>query len=407
MEVQSKDMTSVSSLSSIQVINDVNKTLYRILKSALDPSVKITFGSPAEEESFGDNAPRLFVFLYNVIEDPFRRNDANQILGGDPLLSIRPPLALNLYYMLTPSSISVTGTGMEPPDGVPSHTILAQAMRAFYDNAIIRSDFYPRNTTLKEKEIRIAPAQVNLEEITKIWSSFSKPMKLSVCYEVSTIRIQPEDTPRPIHLVEKTVLEKSSKRGFIAISESDSHPDSEDIYHFQSENALKISNVVPSSVLPGMGVSITGSNFSSGKLKVSVDDSELEAGKSYVIVNNNLLKIKVPPHVQPGERRLSIRVDGQELNYTLVVLAPEAQLIRITEIKPNRARPGDLVSVYGINLGEEVKVKIGNQNVSTLTFIDNSQINIMIPPNISIGPTMLTIAGQKESDSLQLEIFAD
>ncbi len=32
-----------------QIINDVNKTLYKVLRSQIDPAVKIVFGSPADE----------------------------------------------------------------------------------------------------------------------------------------------------------------------------------------------------------------------------------------------------------------------------------------------------------------------------------------------------------------------
>ena len=47
---------------------------------------------------------------------------------------------------------------------------------------------------------------MNLEEITKIWSSFNKPFRLSMCYEVSIVNIQSEEPPKEAHVVERAIF---------------------------------------------------------------------------------------------------------------------------------------------------------------------------------------------------------
>ena len=197
-------------MSSTEIINHVNTTLFNILRESLGPDLNITFGSPADEDGSGDTAPRLYIFLYNVIEDPFNRNRAEEYRGGNRLLSFRPPLAVNLYYMLTPVSAPSGSTTAEPPNRVQAHTTIARAMRALYDNGLINPKFFPSNTTLGESQMRISTVQMNLEEITKIWSSFNKPYRLSVCYEVSIVRIESEQTPKEVHVVERAAFPTGS-----------------------------------------------------------------------------------------------------------------------------------------------------------------------------------------------------
>ena len=96
-----------------QIINDVSKTLYKIIRSTLDPDVKIVFGSPADEDVSGDNSPKVFLFLFNVIVNPHFRNLPSEIKGGKKPTSERPPIGLNLQYMIIPSSQSVSGAGRE------------------------------------------------------------------------------------------------------------------------------------------------------------------------------------------------------------------------------------------------------------------------------------------------------
>ena len=115
-----------------EIINHVNTTLYNILRESqesLDSDLNITFGSPADDDTSGDATPRLSVFLYNIVEDPFSRNRPDEYRGGNRLLSVKPPLAVNLYYMLTPFSGPSGSTNANARIRVQAHNMIASAMR--------------------------------------------------------------------------------------------------------------------------------------------------------------------------------------------------------------------------------------------------------------------------------------
>ncbi len=86
--------------------------------------------------------------MYNIIEDPFYRNLPNEIRGGERILSMRPPLGINLYYMLTPFSSSVEGR--ESLEDIQAHTLIAKAIRGFNENAVVESEVFSVKYCVRE-----------------------------------------------------------------------------------------------------------------------------------------------------------------------------------------------------------------------------------------------------------------
>jgi hypothetical protein len=496
-------------LSSIEIISHVNTTLFNILRESfaesLGPDLNITFGSPADEDGSGDSAPRLYIFLYNIMEDAFSKNRQREFRGGARLLSFKPPLTLNLYYMLTPFSAPRSSTTADPPVRVEGHTMIALAMQAFYNNALVNPKYFPRNTTLGESQVRISSVQMNLEEITKIWSSFNKPFRMSACYEVSVVQIQSEEAPKEIHVVERAAFPAGASGGASGGSESEF----EVVPAIGKRNLSKlkdkgwnlsamrsggdigdISNVRPVAVQPGMALSICGRNFKGKKLTVQIGDKtiidgreidtesdkevdkaieegreinatllrtlalllgtssgvvdakinaevdkvisgsqEINAtllrtllkivlarslGTSFRVINENLIKLRISPNEEPGIKKLSLaseRQEGEEeeaasvVTTTFEVLRPEPSLIRITEVRPYKGFSGDLITIYGINFIEDVKVSIGDTEVTKVTFVDNTQINIMIPPDMASVLTTLNVKTDQETASIPFRIL--
>jgi hypothetical protein len=492
-------------VSSTEVINHVNTTLYNILRQALeslDPELNITFGSPADEEGSGDTPAKLLVFLYNIIEDQFSRNRPDEYRGGNRPLSFKPPLAVNLYYMLTPFSGPSGSTDTNARIRVQAHNMIALAMRAFHDNGVIDPKFFPPNTALGESQVRISSVQMNLEEITKIWSSFNKPFKLSVCYEVSIVQIQSEATPKEVHIVERTALrngdgESESEFGVIpAIGKrnlSNLKNKGWNLIAMRSDEIVGISDVSPPAVQPGMALSIFGRNFKNKKLTVKIgdkiitdggeidaqvnaevdkvvsqgteidktllrtllrtllerllgtgageiEDTEINAevdkvvsqgteidktllrtllrtllerllGTSFRVIAENLIKVKIPPDEKEGTKILSLKLEdgegeGEEVITTFDVLLIEPSSIRITEIRPDKGiTPGDVIAVFGINLSEPLEVSVSVTTIDDevvtkkvhVTFVNNSQINIMIPEDTPVGKAKLTVKADQKT----------
>ncbi len=336
-------------MSSTEIINHVNTTLYNILRESLQPlgpDLNIIFGSPADEDGSADTTAKLSVFLYNIMEDPFSRNRPDELRGGNRLLSFKPPLAVNLYYMLTPFSGPSGSTDTNNVRiRVQAHNMIALAMRAFYNNAMVSPRYFPPDTTLGESQVKISSVQMNLEEITKIWSSFNKPFRLSVCYEVSIVRIQSEETPKEVSVVERAALSaglNASENEFGLVPAIGKRNLSKlkdkgwDVVAMRSKDEIGgIIDVRPAVVQPGMALSIYGRNFEGKKLrlkigeKVITDGREIEAevdkevdravnqgseinatllrtllktllgrllGTSFRVINENLIKVKISPN---------------------------------------------------------------------------------------------------------------
>jgi hypothetical protein len=146
----------------------------------LTPPVTITILSPDESGS----EPRVNLFLYKVDENPFLKNLDWQVRPGNPNRLVPPPLSLNLSYVLTAYAPSDPLTG-----NVTSHEMLGEAMRVFYENPVVPPDYLATGLEDAQEEIRIVHAPLNVEEMSRIWSTFTEPYRTSSLYEVSVVQI--------------------------------------------------------------------------------------------------------------------------------------------------------------------------------------------------------------------------
>jgi hypothetical protein len=135
-------------------------------------------------------------------------------------------------------------------------------------------------------------------------------------------------------------------------------------------------------------------------------------GTSFRVINENLIKVKIPSDEGPGPKKLSLvseEDEGEEAATVVVatfeVLPAEPSLITITEVRPDKGISGDLITVYGINFTEDVVVTIGDTQVTKVTFVDNSQINIMIPAGMASVITKLNVKTDQGSAFTQFRIL--
>jgi hypothetical protein len=240
---------------------------------------------------------------------------------------------------------------------------------------------------------------MNLEEITKIWGSFNKPFRLSKCYEVSIAWVTPAEQAKELFLVEKPVLEGAPavrKRSLAVLKIIGG-----DIVRVHPDLIGEVSGIRPTAVQPGMALSIFGKNFQGKKLVVKIDNRNLDE-KAFRIIDENLLKIKIPPDERAGIKKLSIKAeeeDAEDFSITFEVLPSEPSQIKITEVRPEAGKSDDLITIYGINFTDDVKVNIGGIDAATVTFIDRAQVNVMIPRNLPAGATTLTVRNEKWTSS--------
>jgi len=156
------------------IIGDVTQTLQDLL-SGLD----VTLDSPAILPTGGEaDFRRLNLFLYQVLENPHAKNQS----WRSPSASVQeyPPLALNLYYMLTPYA----------RDTLSAHQVLSHAMGLLHDHSIVTGAALAGTLPVAVEQLAIVLCPMTLEELTRIWNALQSPYRLSVCYEVRIALIQ-------------------------------------------------------------------------------------------------------------------------------------------------------------------------------------------------------------------------
>ena len=173
-------------MSDYTAIADVGETLKKLLwdnikedntaKSIIESEDQITLSSPEETEP----SKKLSLFLYQITENVYLKNQEMQIVNSTELKY--PPLSLNLFYLVTPHT----------KKGENDHIILGKVMQIFYDNSILRGSVLQGSLADSREELKLILNPLSTEELNKIWTvmSKSKPYKLSVCYEVTPVKIE-------------------------------------------------------------------------------------------------------------------------------------------------------------------------------------------------------------------------
>ena len=195
-------------MSNSRAIAAVTATLRSLIERGFDPArdpnadpllqgTAVTMQPP--DEARGANPPdrQLNLYLYQVMPNASYRNAdiPRQLRPGE---TGQPPLALNLYYLLTAYAID---------DQQPvSHRILGRAMAVLNDHPLLgRREIETAlpNTGLSEQfeRVRLSLQPLALEDIFKLWSGFQTHYRLSAAYEATVVLIEstrPRSAPAPV-----------------------------------------------------------------------------------------------------------------------------------------------------------------------------------------------------------------
>jgi Pvc16 N-terminal domain/IPT/TIG domain len=171
-------------MSQSTAIGMVSESLRALLagEMRLTPSVPVTVLAP--DEAGGER--RINLFLYKVQENVSLKNLDWQVKPAAPTSVTLPPLSLNLFYLLTPYAANDPQTG-----NAVAHEILGEAMRVFYEHAVVPDDYLVAGLQDSREQIRIMLNTLNVDEMSQVWHTFSHPFRLSVVYEISVVQLDP------------------------------------------------------------------------------------------------------------------------------------------------------------------------------------------------------------------------
>lgn len=191
-------------MSSANAIAAVTATLRNLLTQAvtLEPDLQDTSVTTLPMDRARDsnnNANQLNVFLYQAMPSATWRNMPipQQVQS---LESGLPPLALNLYYL-------ITAYGRDNDAQSPfSHVLLGRAMSVLHDHPLLGPEeirvALPNNDLyLQIERVRFTLQPLSVEDIFRLWSGFQTQYRLSASYEAAVVLIDSTRavrTPLPV-----------------------------------------------------------------------------------------------------------------------------------------------------------------------------------------------------------------
>ena len=191
-------------MSNALAIAAVTATLRFLLEKSIqaDPDLPGTLvtAKPLDKARGTHTGRQLNLFLYqSQVNAAFRNSEIpQQAKSGETGI---PPLALNLYYMIT-----AYGEEQRMDEEVASHHLLGRAMSTLHDHPLLGADEIKNaldgNDLYRQIErVRFTLQPMAVDEISKLWSAFQTPCRLSAFYEAAVVLIEStraSRTPLPV-----------------------------------------------------------------------------------------------------------------------------------------------------------------------------------------------------------------
>lgn len=175
-------------MSNALAIAAVTKTLQKLIRQGIeqeDAGAEVST-QPLDKAGGNGNTPKkINIFLYQSLANAAWRNldMPNRVKPGE---TSKPPLALNLYYL-------ITAYGKD--NDIEDHRLLGIAMRILHDNALlhpkqIEGVLADSDLHNQVERISITPITLSLEEVSKLWGTFQTQYRISAAYQVSVVLIE-------------------------------------------------------------------------------------------------------------------------------------------------------------------------------------------------------------------------
>lgn len=160
------------------------------------PEATVTLARPEEPAAGSANAPRVNIYLVQVIPDPtMRSNDLPTRDERGNLVSL-PMAPVNLRYLLSFFGAS------EQAHLMLGAVEVALRSRAVLDSTIITQaltghpELLDSGLASQVPPVRFVPSSVSLEELARFWSGFLQmPYTVSTLYEAMTVILTASDSP--------------------------------------------------------------------------------------------------------------------------------------------------------------------------------------------------------------------
>lgn len=321
----------------------------------------------------------LSVYLYYLEEDGYNKN-LPAPPGNSPPVQFQE-MGLSLYYLLTAQS-NVTDPVERP---VYEQRLMGYALKALHDYPSIDAntqigtgaDAYLFPEALRRNgngdEFRLALHPASLDELNKVWTGVTSPMRLSAIYQVSVVLLQAEKpTVYPLPVLTPQVEVRPFQPIWIQATESD--------YRFTlpGQTTERIATSAPASVPVGGSFRVLGFGLAGVGTRVFLQ-SPFWSDPSYVDVtewitgprSDQRIELQVAGPVSgrdivPGPYQIYIQ-NGQDISnfgFVAIVAVISPQTEAQQGIEPDRGATATLFSINGGPFGGDgirsVEVFVGS-----------------------------------------------
>lgn len=353
-----------------EAIGEVTVAIRNLLQQGLGNDYQVSLCSPWED--FGTEKG-VNLFLYRLEENSQWKNMDWQGDRSNPTKIRRPPLSLDLFYVLTPYAPRVT----EPiTDIALTPRILGKAMQILHENPVLnhihnpyfdadKNEHFSGDLRNSFEKIKITLNPIDMEEMSKIWSMGDKSYRLSVAYHVSIVQIAPTVPARPVAApVQETGLKVTTLAPPL------------------------ITKLNPSNGPVGTELHIIGQNLWLKGFSTMVRVGETSI-TDFIGVTEGEIVLMVPDDLKKGpEQKIAVVIDGRESKPELFRVSPW-----ITTLKPQRAAvdTGDthavVIDINGCDLKGVVQLSIGGVSVNPadITVVSKSLIKTCVPNTLGNG----------------------
>lgn len=177
-------------MSGTNVILEASNALRRAIGVSVGGVGNVILSRPGDQA--GNSNARLSLWLYRVVENEFRKNAPHTRIpvGGAADQLRRTPLALDLYYLLTPFG----GTEDE------RQSRLGAVMGRMHQQPILVVN--PNAGNIRE-ELHVQLFRMAQEELSRIWEALNEPFQLSVVYQIRFVRIDVANLEAPAPVLDR------------------------------------------------------------------------------------------------------------------------------------------------------------------------------------------------------------
>jgi hypothetical protein len=341
---------------------------------------------------------QINLFLYQTTANAALRNMdmPRQVRSGESSL---PPLALNLYYL-------VTAYGKNNEDTM-SHRLLGRAMRILHDYSVlvasdllspteIRDLFSASGLDLQPERVRVTPMSMSLDEMSKLWMIFQTQYRISAAYQAAVLLIE---STRPVRSSLPVLKRGKGDRGPDVTSSAS--PLLEEVLPPNSQPGARLGEDL---ILNGKHLDSQGllARFSSLRLNDFIEIEPLKGG------NTNQIKVHLSEQVEdpdalskwvPGFYTVSLVTRRPDLPAWTSNEVPFALVPRIT-IAPNAGPEGDLSLTVSctprIREGQRIVLLFGESQVKAQTVSNPADESLpstldFVVPNVKKGSYLVRL----------------